>query len=113
MKRRLTALITAAATVLSSAAITAEAYSVKIGSSTLSYETTDDYEELLTEEPDSGASPEASVTLMMSVQALGAPDSEIILRRYYFGQSSKEIGAALGLAPNTVDQKLSSQKRDR
>ena len=45
--------------------------------------------------------------LMMSVQALGEPDSEIILRRYYFGQSSIEIAAALGLKPNTVDQKLS------
>ena len=65
------------------------------------------YEELLTEQPDSGASPEASVTLMMLVQALGEPDSEIILRRYYFGQSSIEIAAALGLKPNTVDQKLS------
>ena len=44
---------------------------------------------------------------METVRALGEPDSEIILRRYYFGQTSKEIGAALGMKPNTVDQRLS------
>ncbi len=65
------------------------------------------HEELPIEQPDPVASPDASVTLMLSVQALGEPDSEIVLRRYYFGQSSSEIAAALGLKPNTVDQKLS------
>lgn len=65
------------------------------------------YEDLLTEQPSRAAAPDMSVTLMLSVQALGEPDSEIILRRYYFGQSSGEIAAALGLKPNTVDQKIS------
>ena len=65
------------------------------------------YEELLSEQPDSAAAPDESVLLMQTVKALGEPESEIILRRYYFGQSSNEIAAALGLKPNTVDQKLS------
>lgn len=67
---------------------------------------TDNYEMLL-ETPQEGTPPDDSVILMQAVKELGEPDSEIILRRYYFGQSSKEIGTALGLAPNTVDQKLS------
>lgn len=65
------------------------------------------YEELLTEQPDPAAAPDASAALMLSVQALGEPECEIILRRFYFGQSSREIAAALGLKPNTVDQKIS------
>lgn len=64
-------------------------------------------DDLLTEPHDSTAAPDEAVQLIESVRALGEPESEIILRRYYFGQSSREIGAALGLRPNTVDQKLS------
>lgn len=67
----------------------------------------DSYESLLTEPADTAIAPEDSVMLMQTVKALGEPESEIVLRRYYFGQSSAEIGAALGLKPNTVDQKLS------
>ncbi len=67
----------------------------------------DSYEQLLTEQPDSSAAPDEAVLLMEAVRSLGEPDCEIILRRYYFGQTSKEIGRALGIKPNTVDQKLS------
>jgi RNA polymerase sigma-70 factor (ECF subfamily) len=67
----------------------------------------DNTEELLCTLPQDAPAPDESVILAESVKALGEPDSEIILRRYYFGQSSKEIGAALGLLPNTVDQKIS------
>ena len=63
--------------------------------------------EMLPEIAQEGSEPDDSVILMQAVRDLGEPDSEIILRRYYFGQTSKEIGAALRLAPNTVDQKLS------
>lgn len=66
-----------------------------------------DHFEMLPETAQDGSQPDESVILIQTVKDLGEPDSEIILRRYYFGQSSKEIGAALGLAPNTVDQKLS------
>ena len=67
----------------------------------------DSFEELLHEPQDPAAKPDEHVLLMQAVQALGEPDSEIVLRRFYFGQPSKEIGAALGLKPNTVDQRLS------
>ncbi len=63
--------------------------------------------EMLLETAQEGSQPDDSVILMQAVRDLGEPDSEIILRRYYFGQTSREIGTALGLAPNTVDQKLS------
>ena len=53
------------------------------------------------------AAPDEQILLIETVKSLGEPDSEIILRRYYFGQSSKEIGAALGMKPNTVDQRIS------
>lgn len=65
------------------------------------------YEELLIEKPDTAAAPDESAELMIAVQALGEPDCEIILRRYYFGQSSAEIAAALGMKQNTVDQRIS------
>ena len=67
---------------------------------------TDNIDTLLAE-PQSSTPPDEQVALMETVRALGEPDSEIILRRYYFGQTSKEIGAALGMKPNTVDQRLS------
>ena len=68
---------------------------------------TDAFEELLTEPHSKDIAPDERITLIQAVQSLGIPDSEIILRRYYFGQSSKEIGAALNMKPNTVDQRLS------
>ncbi len=67
----------------------------------------DSFEHLLTEPADQSTAPDESVLLMQAVLSLGKPDSEIILRRYYFGQSSKEIGDALGIKPNTVDKKIS------
>jgi RNA polymerase sigma-70 factor (ECF subfamily) len=38
---------------------------------------------------------------------LGEPDREIIIRKYYFGQKSKEIAGVLNLRENTVDKKIS------
>lgn len=67
----------------------------------------DSLETFLSEPAGRDAAPDEHVLLMQAVQALGEPDSEIVLRRFYFGQPSKEIGAALGLKPNTVDQRLS------
>ncbi len=58
-------------------------------------------------QPEACSAADESVILMQTVKSLGEPDSEIILRRYYFGQSSREIGDALGLKSNTVDQRLS------
>ncbi|MBR3446321.1 MAG: sigma-70 family RNA polymerase sigma factor [Oscillospiraceae bacterium] len=67
----------------------------------------DSFEHLLTEPADGSPAPDESVLLMQAVLALGEPESGILLRRYYFGQSSKEIGEALGMKPNTVDKKIS------
>ena len=46
-------------------------------------------------------------SLTQKVRSLGQPDSEIIFRRYYFGQKSKEIAADLGMTPGAVDTRLS------
>ena len=43
------------------------------------------------------------LALIEAVEALGKPDSELIVRKYYLGQSSKEIAAALGLSVSNVD----------
>ena len=67
----------------------------------------DSFEHLLAEPSDGTPTPDESVLLMQAVLALGEPESSIILRRYYFGQSSREIGEALGMKPNTVDKKIS------
>lgn len=38
-----------------------------------------------------------------AVKALGEPDTDIILRKYYFGESSKEIADTFGLTVSNVD----------
>lgn len=50
---------------------------------------------------------EQKALLLREIAALGRPDSEIFIRRYYLGQSSKTIAAALRLRTNTVDKKIS------
>ncbi len=64
------------------------------------------YDDLL-EIPQTSIPSDTGIILMETLRSLGEPDCEILLRRYYFGQSSREIGAALGLQPNTVDQRIS------
>ena len=64
-------------------------------------------------EAGSGDSEEAAMAaedrrqLLAAVKSLGEPDSSIVIRRYYFGQRSKEIAADLGLTPGAVDTRLS------
>jgi len=50
---------------------------------------------------------ETSDLLIQEIKALGEPDSQIIIRKYYFGQSSKIISAVLGIKENTVNKKVS------
>jgi len=41
--------------------------------------------------------------VIKAVENLGEPDSGIIFRKYYYGQSSKDIAKALGLTVSNVD----------
>lgn len=50
---------------------------------------------------------EASDILIDQIKALGDPDSQIVIRKYYFRQSTKIIAKALGMKENTVDKKVS------
>lgn len=50
---------------------------------------------------------ETKDTLIKEIKALGEPDSEIIIRKYYFGQSTRLIARTLKLKENTVDKKVS------
>ena len=45
--------------------------------------------------------------LLEAVKAIGEPDSSIIIRRFYFGQRSKEIAKDLDMTVSTVDTRLS------
>ena len=45
--------------------------------------------------------------LIDAIKRLGEPDSEIMLRKYFLGQKSREIAHDLGLKQNTVDKKIS------
>ena len=45
--------------------------------------------------------------LIEAVKDLGEPDSTIIIRRFYFGQRSKEIAKDLGMTVSAVDTRLS------
>ena len=44
--------------------------------------------------------------LIAAVKALGPPDSEIIVRKFYFGQTAKEIARKLGITPGNVDVRV-------
>jgi len=50
---------------------------------------------------------ETSERLIHEIKALGKPDSQIIIRKYYLGQNTKTISKALGIKENTVDKKVS------
>ncbi len=50
---------------------------------------------------------ETKHVLIQCIKDLGVPDSEIFIRKYYFGQSSKSIANSLGIKVNTIDKKIS------
>lgn len=45
--------------------------------------------------------------LLEAVKSLGSPDGEIIIRKYYLGESSKEIAERFSLSVNAVDTRTS------
>ena len=45
--------------------------------------------------------------VLEAVKALGDPDREILLRKFYFGESSKEIAARLKMSVSNVDVRTS------
>lgn len=49
---------------------------------------------------------ETKHTLFSAVNALGEPDREILIRRYYYNQKPKEIALALNLSVKQVDNRL-------
>jgi RNA polymerase sigma-70 factor (ECF subfamily) len=50
---------------------------------------------------------ETKHVLIEGIKDLGSPDSEIFIRKYYFGQSTKMIADLLGIKVNTIDKKIS------
>lgn len=52
-------------------------------------------------------STETRHVLIQGIKDLGNPDSEIFIRKYYFGQSTKIIAKSLGIKVNTIDKKIS------
>jgi RNA polymerase sigma-70 factor (ECF subfamily) len=50
---------------------------------------------------------ESNIELIKAINALGEPDSEIIIRKYYFEQSNKQIAEELKIKSNTVAKKAS------
>lgn len=50
---------------------------------------------------------ERNSLLLKTIKSLGEPDSEIMIRKYYFRQSSKDISKLLGIKANTIDKKAS------
>ncbi|MDF2613920.1 MAG: polymerase sigma factor, sigma-70 family [Clostridia bacterium] len=45
--------------------------------------------------------------LIEEIKALGEPDSEILIRRYFFQQPSKAISEVMGIKVNTIDKRVS------
>ncbi|MVX62211.1 sigma-70 family RNA polymerase sigma factor [Clostridium chromiireducens] len=50
---------------------------------------------------------ESNSALINAIKSLGEPDSEIVIRKYYLYQSSKDISSDLGIKVNTIDKKVS------
>lgn len=48
--------------------------------------------------------------LITEINALGEPDREILIRRYYYGQKPKEIALALDISVKQVDNRLYQTK---
>ena len=44
--------------------------------------------------------------LFANVLGLGEPDSVIVIRKYYLGETCKEIGKHLGMTSNAVNKRL-------
>ena len=49
-------------------------------------------------------------TLLAAINALGEPDREILIRRYYYDQKPKEIAYALNMSVKQVDNRLYQTK---
>lgn len=49
------------------------------------------------------AKKELAKTVIEQIKLLGSPDSEILFRKYYLGESTKQIAAELKLSPSNVD----------
>lgn len=52
----------------------------------------------------------ASMTLLEAIDEIGEPDREIIIRRYYYYQNSKQIGEIMNMNAQTVRTKISRAK---
>ncbi len=51
-----------------------------------------------------------SMTLLEALDEIGDPDREIIIRKYYYYQNSKQIGESMDMNSQTVRTKLSRAK---
>ena len=54
---------------------------------------------------------ETRQALLAAVNALGEPDREILIRRYYYDQKPKEIALALNMSVKQIDNRLYQTKR--
>ena len=50
---------------------------------------------------------EHKAEILSLIKILGEPDSEILIRKYYFRQSTRSIADEMGIRENTVDKKVS------
>lgn len=50
---------------------------------------------------------ETKHVLIEAIKDLGSPDSEMFIRKYYLGQTTKTIAEAFGIKVNTIDKKIS------
>jgi len=50
---------------------------------------------------------ETRTQLIDTIKKLGEPDREIFIRKYYLGESTKDIAKALNIKENTIDKRVS------
>ena len=75
---------------------------------TISLENTDFIDQLAA--VDNILEAETRKSLIAAVNALGEPDREILIRRYYYDQKPKEIALAMDMSVKQVDNRLYQTK---
>ena len=54
---------------------------------------------------------ENRMTIIKAVKSLGEPDSSIILRKYYLGETAREIARTVNLSQNAVEKRIARSLR--
>ncbi|MBR1750377.1 MAG: sigma-70 family RNA polymerase sigma factor [Ruminococcus sp.] len=88
-------------------AVIAKRQSINLYKKHISKAETVSFEDIADTIADDGDNSRLREQLIEAITALGKPDSEIFMRKYFFGQKSRSIAQDLNMKTNTVDKIVS------